>query len=116
MEARQLMRLGSENRVCVICGESNPARLMLWKGHHLTGKDRDPRFKVVICFNCHHELHDFRAPIAGVKFGKREGPIPARTAARLQAMAVLHEMTAENMSRWADELEGCEANDEHETN
>ena len=116
LEARQRMRLGTDDPVCVICGESNPARLMLWKGHHITGEDRDPGFNVVICYNCQHELHDFRAPAAGATFGKREGPIPARMAARHRAEAVLFQMMAEHRIRWADELEGCEANDEQEKN
>ena len=36
-EAKQIMRLGSEDPVCVWCGESNPLRLVLPNGHHVTG-------------------------------------------------------------------------------
>lgn len=102
--ARHLMRLGSENPVCILCGESNPNRLMRLQGHHLTGWQRDPAFQVIVCFNCQHELH-FRAPIAGATFGKREGRVPARTAARLRALALFHDVEAEHLRRWAQELD-----------
>jgi len=105
IEARQRMRLRTDDPMCAYCGESNPARLMLYEGHHVTGRLRDPGLKFVICFNCQHELHDLRAPIAGVTFGKREGPIRARDAARLRALALSCEMQAEYLRRWADELE-----------
>ncbi len=106
-EARNLMRLGSEDPVCFFCGESNPNRLMRLRGHHLTGWKRDPSFQVIICFNCHHELH-LRAPVAGATFGKREGRAPARTASRLRALALSRDMEAEHLRRWADELDNEE--------
>ena len=76
-DARHLMRLGSEDPVCVLCGESNPHRLMRLQGHHLTGWKRDPAFQSIVCFNCQHELH-LRAPTVEATFGKREGRAPAR--------------------------------------
>lgn len=103
-KAQHIMRLGSENPVCVLCGESNPNRLMRIQGHHLTGGKRDPDFQVVVCFNCQHELH-FRAPLVGATFGKREGRVPARTAARLRALALFHDLEAEHLRCWANELE-----------
>ena len=52
-EAKQIMRLGSEDPVCVKCGESNPLRLVLPNGHHVTGKKRDPKFQEILCASCH---------------------------------------------------------------
>lgn len=103
-KAKQIMRLGSEDPVCVWCGESNPLRLVLPNGHHGTGKKRDPKFQEIVCASCHQELH-LRAPLKGAVFGKREGPVRARTAARLRALALSRDMEAEHMRRWANELE-----------
>jgi hypothetical protein len=103
-EAKQIMRLGSEDPVCVVCGESNPLRLVLPNGHHVTGQKRDPKFQVAVCASCHQELH-LRARLKGATFGLREGHVPARTAARLRAEAVFDEMRAEYKRRWANELE-----------
>jgi len=105
------MRLGSEDPVCAICGESNPLRLVLPNGHHVTGKKRDPRFQVVLCASCHQELH-LRARLKGATFGLRERHVPARTAARLRAEAVFDEMRAEYKRQWANELEAPSRGDE----
>ena len=103
-EAKQIMRLGSEDPVCVRCGESNPLRLVLPNGHHGTGKKRDPKFQVILCASCHQELH-FLARLKGVAFGPREGHIKARMAARLRALALLLDMISDYLRRWANELE-----------
>ena len=103
-EAKQIMRLGSEDPVCVLCGESNPLRLVLPKGHHVTGKKRDPKFQEILCASCHQELH-LLARLKGAAFGQYEGHIPAREAARLRALALSREMEAEYLRRWANELE-----------
>ena len=103
-KAQQIMRLGSEDPICVKCGESNPLRLVLPNGHHVTGKKRDPKFQEVYCASCHQELHLLARP-KGAVFGKREGPLPARTAARLRALALSRDMEAKHLRHWADESE-----------
>ncbi len=103
-QAKQAMRLGTANPVCVSCGESNPLRLVLPKGHHPTGELRDPRFQAPICASCHEEAHH-RARGDGVTFGQREGRIEARTASRLRALASFLQMVVDYLRRWADELD-----------
>jgi hypothetical protein len=103
-EAKQIMRLGSEDPVCVLCGERNPLRLVLPNGHHVTGRKRDPKFQEILCASCHQELH-LLARLKGALFGKREGPLPARTAARLRALALSRDMEAEHLRHWANESE-----------
>lgn len=105
VQAKQLMRLGTENPVCVTCGEPNPLRLVLPKGHHVTGEKRDPRCQTPICGSCHEEAHH-RARANGVTFGQREGPVGSRTASRLRALASFLQMVVDYLRRWADELEG----------
>ena len=110
-EAKQIMRLGSEDPICMTCGETNPLRLVLPNGHHVTGKKRDPEFQTIFCANCHQELH-LLAPLRGATFGQREGPIPARTAARLRALALSRDIEAEYLRRWANECQGRSAGSE----
>lgn len=103
-EAKQIMRLGSEDPVCVWCGESNPLRLVLPNGHHVTGRKRDTKFQEIVCASCHQELH-LLARLYDVAFGPCERYIPARTAARLRALALARDREAEHLRRWADELD-----------
>ncbi len=102
--AKQIMRLGSEDPVCVWCGESNPLRLVLPNGPHLTGRKRDPKFREILCASCHQELH-LLARLHDVAFGPCERHIPARTAARLRALALSRDREAEHLRRWADDVE-----------
>jgi len=104
-EAKQAMRLGTENPVCVPCGESNPLRLVLPTGHHPTGEKRDPSMKTPTCASCHQEAH-FRARRDGVTYGVREGRVQARTSSRLRALASFLQMVVDYLLRWADELDG----------
>jgi hypothetical protein len=104
MEARQLMRLGTHDPVCVSCGESNPLRLVLPNGDHVTGKNRDPGLRAAVCASCHLERH-FIAQQQGIKFGRCESRVQARTAARLRALGSFLQMVAQYLFRWADELD-----------
>ena len=96
-------RLG-EKPCCVLCGESNPLRL-LKTGHHITFRSRDGKLVVTSCGSCHLEAH---ARLADATIGpEREGSIKASTASRLRAMAVFHRQEADALDRWATELEGA---------
>ena len=51
---RALERLGSQNPVCVICGETDWRCLEL---HHVAGKRFDTS-TAIVCRNCHRKLSD----------------------------------------------------------
>ena len=106
-QAKQTMRLGSEDPVCVRCGESNPLRLVLPNGHHLTGKQRDPELQTILCASCHQELH-LLAPLRGATFGQRERHIPARTAGRLRALGLFFDIVAEHLQAHDRSADGHE--------
>lgn len=95
-------RLG-EKPCCGICGEANPRRLMRY-GHHVTFRGRDYGFVAVICGSCHLEIH---CDLTDEHIEPEcEGPIKARTASRLRALAVFREQEAKYLRKWAAELEG----------
>lgn len=49
---QSLRRLGSQNPVCVVCGEADTATLEL---HHIAGK-RYSQDLAIVCANCHRKL------------------------------------------------------------
>ncbi len=49
---QQLRRLGTQNPICVACGESDPSVLEL---HHIAGRKHDDDLSIV-CANCHRKL------------------------------------------------------------
>jgi hypothetical protein len=102
-QAQHQMRLASANPICPVCGEANVNRLVLPKGHHITGEQRDPSLQTPICASCHLETH-FSYGADGVTL-KREGRIQARAASRLRALASFLSLIVDYLRRWADELE-----------
>lgn len=51
---KRLERLGSNHRVCIICGEDDDTCLEL---HHIAGKDYGDDL-CTVCRNCHRKLSD----------------------------------------------------------
>jgi len=51
---QQLRRLGTQNPICVGCGELDPAVLEL---HHIAGRKHSEDLSIV-CANCHRKLSD----------------------------------------------------------
>lgn len=51
---QRLRRLGTQNPICVACGESDPAVLEL---HHIAGRAHDDD-ESIVCANCHRKLSD----------------------------------------------------------
>jgi hypothetical protein len=51
---QRLRRLGTQDPICVACGESDPAVLEL---HHIAGRKYDDDVSIV-CANCHRKLSD----------------------------------------------------------
>lgn len=67
---QRLRRLGTQNPICVDCGESDPAVLEL---HHIAGRKHHDDV-VILCANCHRKQSDkqrdhFSGPAPGA-----EGP------------------------------------------
>jgi hypothetical protein len=51
---QRLRRLGTQDPICVACGESDPAVLEL---HHIAGRKYDDD-ESIVCANCHRKLSD----------------------------------------------------------
>jgi hypothetical protein len=51
---QRLRRLGTQNPICVACGESDPA---VFEQHHIAGK-RHSDDVALVCANCHRKLSD----------------------------------------------------------
>src|SRR6266852_4543263 len=60
-EAKKLEKLGPDAS-CFCCGESDIACLEI---EHTVGRNRDPKFKRVVCSNCHLKL-EWQRDIAGL--------------------------------------------------
>jgi hypothetical protein len=73
---QRLRRLGTQNPLCVACGESDPAVLEL---HHIAGRKYDDAGSIV-CANCHRKLSD----------KQRDHVPPGRTQSDGQAARVGH--------------------------
>jgi len=106
---RRLAELGTRTPCCFYCGEMDPAVLQRRKGHHPTGRQRDPDFSVIVCFNCHYKGHD-RLEDARIPMS-RENCSKDLMKSRLLGLAVHHLMVAdanlkeaETLERWAEEL------------
>jgi len=51
---QRLRRLGTQNPVCVTCGESHPA---VFENHHIAGRKYHDD-QALVCVNCHRKLTD----------------------------------------------------------
>jgi hypothetical protein len=50
-DAAQMRRLGTDEPICVVCGEIDPEKLLLLEEDHLTGRHEGP--VAILCRNCH---------------------------------------------------------------
>jgi hypothetical protein len=98
---RQLRRLGTQNPICVVCGEADPAVL---ERHHIAGRQHDEDLAIA-CANCHKKLSNKQRD--HVSPGPRQ---PQGQAARighyLQGLADLFELIVEALRRFAAWLIG----------
>jgi len=111
-------RLGEGPKVCFRCGYADPVSLLavnakwlraykhvlphsLFEGDHCVGKNHDPHFLHLICRNCHAEVTELRLQ-AGISM-QFEPDESTREILRLEALAFLHEDTAQALRRWAAE-------------
>ena len=93
-----LDRLGSNNPICVICGESDWRVLEL---HHIAGQAFD-EFLAPICRNCHRKASD------DIKdHPQRVGDppsLPERLGHFLKGLAVFLRLLADKLQTFGDEL------------
>lgn len=68
---QQYQRLGTQNPVCLNCGESSPFCLEL---HHLAGRKHHDD-KAIVCRNCHRKLSDQQHDHVLDSETKAQGPL-----------------------------------------
>jgi hypothetical protein len=93
-----LDRLGSNNPVCVICGESDWRVLEF---HHVAGRAYD-EFGSIICRNCHRKLSDDQKDHPQ-KIGDPP-TAPEQIGHFLKGLADLFALLAEKLRAFGDEL------------
>jgi len=113
-EARRSQRLGAYHDACIICGEpalrtvsvqfaqTHGIPRSLIERHHVVGRKRDAELMVHVCLT-HHWLVTTGLLREGVDM-QAERNVDVQIAQCLVAVAILFEMLAPALRRWADKL------------
>jgi hypothetical protein len=124
--SERLRKLGREPHFCSFCGVNDPLVLIpksfrwlknrvhrsVLEKHHVLAKNRDDRFVVLLCRNCHAMVTEGYLQ-AGVELRREPNP-RKRTAHMLKAQAVFLRQLAERNCQWATDLSAsdtCETSD-----
>lgn len=96
---QQLRRLGTQNPLCVACGETDPAVLEL---HHIAGwKHSDDM--AIVCRNCHRKLSDKQRDHVPPGTGQPQGAF-VTIGHYLLGLANLLAMIVETLRKFGDWL------------
>jgi hypothetical protein len=98
---QKLRRLGTQNPVCVVCGEADTDTL---ERHHIAGRQNNQDLAIV-CANCHRKLSDRqrnRVPPFNLHSHRRRQEI----GYYLIGLADLLELTAKSLRRFGTWLVG----------
>ena len=103
-------KLGAERPACFYCGCPELVALRrvsrkFLREHHVLGRNHDPDLTVLVCLNCHAQLHDQALPDAEIDLQQEPDP-GKRVATMLRAEAVHLEMLASSKRRQAALLDG----------
>jgi hypothetical protein len=105
---RRLRELGSDDALCCLCGENDPATLTrcrktIMEKHHVSGQSNDPDMLVVVCLNCHRKATEKQRKF-GVELCHGERNVLEKLLNVLKSLASFFQLLADSLLLWAQRL------------